>query len=334
MKEIIKFLVFPFIYLFSLFSFLLSNKTSNYGFISFRYIFVLTNGKSNDFANRVIQTFIPSYSIDNVDGVLGQLDKNSVKKITDEIEENGYYIFDQKLSNDSINGLVKFAKETPVSYLQFNEKMITYSKEKVIFDPENKNSPRFQFYIDELMKDKEIQSLVFDQSLLAVANSYLKTKPILDIVTMWWSLPFSAKASDRAAQKYHFDMDRFKFIKFFFYLTDVDESNGPHCYVKKSHKNIPSSLLFDRRIEDEEIRANYPSEDIVEIKGIKGSIIAVDTRGFHKGKILTEGKRLLFQLQFSNSLYGAAYNKVDNLKFTPEQQKRKKTFKRTYQLLK
>jgi hypothetical protein len=37
--------------------------------------------------------------------------------------------------------------------------------------------------------------------------------------------------------------------------------------------------------------------------------LAEDTRGLHKGKHVVRGDRLMLQLQFSNSLFGATYPK-------------------------
>ena len=136
---------------------------------------------------------------------------------------------------------------------------------------------------------------------------------------MWWSAAFSRKASSEAAQLYHFDMDRFKFIKFFFYLTDVDSSNGPHCYIRGSHKWLPDRLWKDGRIQDAEIFENFHKQDIVEITGKKGTIIAVDTRGLHKGKVLEKGERLIFQVEYANSLFGAEYNTIDLTKHADEE---------------
>jgi hypothetical protein len=100
-------------------------------------------------------------------------------------------------------------------------------------------------------------------------------------------------------------MDRIKFLKFFFYLTDVDTTNGPHCFIRHSHQRKPQPLLRDGRIGDEEMQQYYPPEDIVEITGPAGSISAVDTRGFHKGKPLQKGHRLVLQLEYTTSLFGA-----------------------------
>src|SRR5690606_10997252 len=100
-------------------------------------------------------------------------------------------------------------------------------------------SPRYNFSRASILRSRELQQLIFDDSLRAVAQEYLGCKPILDHLAFWWSAPFEGKARSEAAQMYHFDMDRIKFLKFFFYITDVNPNNGPHCYVRGSHKSLP-----------------------------------------------------------------------------------------------
>jgi hypothetical protein len=104
-------------------------------------------------------------------------------------------------------------------------------------------------------------------------------------------------------------MDRIRWIKFFVYLTDVGPDNGPHCFVAGSHKTggIPNTFL-DRgyvRIPDDEIHAAYPNERLIEFTGPRGTIIAEDTRGLHKGRPVVAGHRLMLEFEFSNSLFGA-----------------------------
>jgi hypothetical protein len=102
-------------------------------------------------------------------------------------------------------------------------------------------------------------------------------------------------------------MDRLKFLKFFIYLSDVTSKNSPHCYVRGSCFRKPAALLRDGRIADEEIARHFPAQDLIEVTAPRGSIFAVDTRGFHKGKAVEEGERLLLQLEFTNSLFGQNY---------------------------
>ena len=102
-------------------------------------------------------------------------------------------------------------------------------------------------------------------------------------------------------------MDRIKFLKFFFYLTDVGPDNGPHCYLRASHDRKPSALRRLDRITDEEILRHYGPERVVEVMGVRGTAAAVDTRGFHKGKPLTAGHRLIFQHTCVNGGNSAGY---------------------------
>jgi hypothetical protein len=55
----------------------------------------------------------------------------------------------------------------------------------------------------------------------------------------------------------------------------------------------------------------FESDRFIEFSAPRGTIIAEDTRGLHKGKHVTRNDRLIFQLEFSNSLFGSYYSKYD-----------------------
>jgi len=163
---------------------------------------------------------------------------------------------------------------------------------------------KYQYFEGDLVQDPIVQHLLSDTGIMAVSQAFLKSKPIIDLISMWWSTSISQKASSEVAQLYHFDMERIKFLKFFFYLTDVDTNTGPHCYIKGSNNGFAKAVRRDGRIQDEEIEKAYTPQDIVEVTGKRGTILAVDTSGFHKGKNLKNGDRLLLQFELSNSLFG------------------------------
>jgi ectoine hydroxylase-related dioxygenase (phytanoyl-CoA dioxygenase family) len=137
---------------------------------------------------------------------------------------------------------------------------------------------------------------------------------------MWWSSNYIKGADKQAAQDFHYDMDRIKWLKFFIYLTDVDENNGPHCFIKGSHRsgNIPDSLLSIgyARLSDEDVANYYSPDKYLYHKGTVGTIVAEDSRGLHKGHPLKYGERLVFQVQFSISEFGSSYRapKIKNIK--------------------
>jgi hypothetical protein len=286
--------------------FKISNVTNWYSYVSFRRLFVLTKGASNDFLSRMLASSHSRYPLPQVEGVLGTLSQKQVRDIADKVHENGFYIFNDRLSPGHIESLVSFAETQEAELVPPSKdgvKRSVYNRQQLL-------SPRYQFFESDILKNPVVQELTTDMTLFAVAQEYLGCKPIQDLTALWWSTAFSKQASSEAAQLFHFDMDRFKFIKFFFYLTDVDTNNGPHCFVRGSHRAMPANIWKDGRIQDTEIQSSFPKEDIVEITGQKGTIIAVDTRGLHKGKVLNGGERLILQFEFTNSLFGASYETV------------------------
>jgi hypothetical protein len=292
-------------------TFLIDKSNSSKGYSAFRKLFVLTQGKLNDDLSEKINKQVGKYENISMNGVLGNISSDELIRGIAQMRKDGYYIFEKQLSNDDITTIYNYASKTPASYIDVNNIKQAYTNEKVIFNKDNPVSPRYQFNDEEVFRSETLQELIFDQSLFAFAQEYLGCKPILDIVAFWWSAPFGGKAKNAAAQMYHFDLDRIKFIKFFFYITDVDTETGPHCYVKGSHGSLPKQITRDGRFEDKEIAEVYGKENLIEITGKRGTIMAVDTRGFHKGKELSKGERLLFQIQYTNSMFGQSYGKFD-----------------------
>ena len=330
-KNTVKIILFPIIFLFGYLYFLFTQKTLHLSYAAFRFLFVQTNGKINNLLSSLISLGYKNEKT-NESGILGKLNESNMDSILKSIDDNGYFVFNQSLDDKDLDALMKFALETKTKSIDITKKGVVYLPEKVLFNPENPASPRYQFESIDVVQNEVVRKIVFDASLREIAGKYLKCKPILDIVTMWWSVPFGNKATAQSAQMYHFDMDRFKFLKFFFYITDVHTNNGPHCYIEGSHKTLPIEILSDRRLTDEELLEIYPKDKFIEFTGKKGSILAVDTRGLHKGKSLTEGKRLLFQIQFSNSLFGAEYEKLSILEKTVEEKNILHNYSKTYQL--
>ncbi len=279
--------------------------TTNSAYSALRKMFVFSRGSSNDKISNQINQKFGKYDLVTSNGILGNLSKIEIEKMAAVMKRDGFYIFENKLSEEMINELCAAALSIPCNYLDIDTN--SYSSEKVLFNPDNPISPRYEFDNTSIINLPAIQKLIFDQTLLLFAQEYLGTKPILDLIALWWSIPFDGRGKSAAAQMYHFDMDRIKFMKFFFYLTDVDTNTGPHCFVKGSHVILPKSLARDGRFSDSEIENYYGSDNAIEICGKRGSIIAVDTRGFHKGKELMAGKRLIFQIEFSNSMFGQTY---------------------------
>lgn len=307
-------------------------KTPDTSYWAMRKLFVETRGKSNDVISRLIKK--KQYTGLSMQGVLGLHSPAELNAAVNDIRQNGFHIFDAKLPDHITDAIVEYAKVTPTVFRKIagtdNKSPDITTSSEVIFNEKNPVSPVYQFSFQRIVENEELQKLIFDQSLLSFAQAYLNTRPVMDLIAMWWSVPFEGKGKSEAAQMYHFDLDRIKFIKFFFYLTDVDAETGPHCYVKASHKRLLPALQKDGRLTDEEVTQAYGKENLLELCGKKGTIMAVDTRGLHKGKDLTRDKRLIFQIEFANSMFGQTYPPCKKPPLSADLEEKYKTYFDTY----
>lgn len=284
-----------------------TGRTPAASYSSFRKLHCLTRGQINrELSATIAQSSPPLQLDDSVSGILGQGPAlaTRIETAVAALRRDGIYVFPDRLEPALVRELVALAQTTETVLVPSPAS----GPARARFDPGAPRAPRYQFGEPQLLLAAPVQTLVADASFLQLASAYLGAMPINDLVTMWWSAPFGA-ASSEAAQLYHFDMDRIRFLKIFIYLTDVTPETGPHMYVRGSHAARPEAFFRDRRFTDEEVQRAFPPEDIRELTGRAGTIIAADTSGLHKGKALTAGSRLIFQLELTNSLFGQTYNR-------------------------
>lgn len=289
-----------------------NHATPPEAYLSLIRLFCDTQGASNDFFHELVKLNHPPYQLPaKMTGTLGEMNKERLEHIVSKIEEDGFFVFDEKLSDDIVEKLLEIPKKYPAHLrpVEANPKTYDMNKEiQEIYDPNNKKAIRYDWYPDVLRKDETVQGLLADITFMAVAQEYFKSQPVSDVLGYWIHTDFVKEPNSMSATKWHFDMDRIKWLKFFVYLSDMDTDRGPHCYVRGSHKTggIPPELLKRgyARIEDYEVEQYYKKEDIIEVVGKKGTIIAADTRGLHKGKHLLKDHRVLFQMKFCDSLFG------------------------------
>jgi hypothetical protein len=293
--------------------FAVTRKTPNFAFQSMIQLFCLTGGRASKLLSSLISLVKKPYDFGNMEGVLGLKTPQDKAKVVNDLRERGYHVFDARLPDELCDRLLEYATTSPCTSRpmdgQGNDRAV-----KGIYPRGKPEVARYDFSPQDLLGNKDVQNLLADLSFAGVAQDYLQARPIIDILSMWWHTDFSDKPDMDAAQYYHFDMDRPNWVKFFVYLTDVTADSGPHTFVAGSHKvgGIPNSMLKKgyARLTDEEVEAFYDKKDIIEYTAPRGTIIAEDTRGLHKGKHVAKGDRLILQIQFSNSLFGMTYPKA------------------------
>jgi hypothetical protein len=282
----------------------LRNETPERSYQGMVRLFCRSGGRSNDLLSRAVATWRKPEPLARHDGVVGSLAEEKRRAITEQLDRDGYYVFDERLDDATCDRLLELAQRTPA----VAQGAASDGDAMLVIDRAAPKAVRYELTTTDLVANPDVQALMADYSLLTVAQDYLRSAPIIDIVTMWWHTAFKRGPDERAAQFYHFDMDRPRWLKFFFYLTDVGPENGPHCFIRGSHRTrgIASELLSRgyARLSDEDVAKHYPPEDHIVFTGRRGTIIAEDTRGLHKGQHVVNGDRLIFQLEFTNTLFG------------------------------
>ena len=274
------------------------------------WLFCTSGGRFNDWISRRIAKRRPPVTLPDATGVLGTMDASRRVEFGERLRRDGFVVFPSALPAEVCDRLQAFAERTPATIRPMDGQSADVTRQ-ALYAPGNPQAVRYDYQPSNLLDQPDVQDLLADPSMLSLVQEYLDCEPKADVLSMWWHTAFQDQPDSMAAQFFHFDMDRFQWLKVFVYLTDVGPNNGPHAFVRGSHRTcaIPQHIL-DRgyvRITDEEVAANFPAEDIMTFTAPRGSIIVEDTRGLHKGVHVRDGARLILQLQFSNSLFGTNY---------------------------
>jgi hypothetical protein len=264
-----------------------------------------TNGKATALLTPLVRALRPPRRREAAEGVLGVLSVSKLDEIAAAIARDGFHIFESRLSPSLCDEIEAYAGSTPAQ--------IEESSTLALFDPQRPVSKTYRIREKDIVANRGMQELMADRSILAVAETYLKTLPVLSGLNLWFSPAFGNAPGDSAAQEFHFDFDPPPiWLLFFVYLTDVGPQNGPHVFVRGTHVpgNPGMKELLSRgyvRIPDEDIVRNFGAESIVELYGKRGTVLAVDTRGMHKGKMPVSGHRLMVQLSFTTPPFSTTH---------------------------
>jgi hypothetical protein len=281
-----------------------SGKTPWASYFAFRQLYFQTQGAHNQKQVDALRQAAPPVALDSSDGLLGEGPawQEELPRVAAALHRDGYHVFERRLPLLQCEQLRELSLKLPARLTP----RAAGAPARALFDDQRPLATRYDFDELQYLAHPVIQQLLCDQSLISLAQTYFGAVPINDLMAFWWSAP-QRKASSEAAQLFHFDLDRQKFLKIFFYLTDVGPENGPHCYVRGSHTRKPRQFYADRRFGDHEVAQAFPAEDIREVHGPVGTIVAGDTLCLHKGKPLVSGARLIFQMEFTLSLFGQTY---------------------------
>jgi hypothetical protein len=152
-----------------------------------------------------------------------------------------------------------------------------------------------EYGLRDIVRCPHILALANDPRLLELAESYIGCKPTISQLGVRWSFPTPGLRSH--LQTFHRDSEDWRYFKVIVYLTDVGHGDGPHVYVRGTHKTrAPVRLKIQT---DGEVADEYGEDRLITATGTRGFAFAVDTAGVHKGAPPVARPRLMLQIQYS-----------------------------------
>ncbi|HEY9826584.1 MAG TPA: hypothetical protein V6D19_14160 [Stenomitos sp.] len=245
------------------------------------------------------------YSIDPTEEAL--IVKDTFNTIARQLNETGIYQGLQ-LNQRIISEIVSFAKSTAMLTRDIKPAItLTYASKKEIQASLGEQILNGD-YPNPTQSCLAIHQLENHPILHRIATDYLNREAIHQETSLWWAFK-----SDRnplteriGPENFHYDLDDYRSVSFFFYLTDVTPKSGAHLYVKGSHrrKKIKYQLsLLSRNVADTEIVQYYSSQTIETICGNAGFGFAEDSYGFHRIELPTTEDRLMLKIRFGFHRY-------------------------------
>ncbi|WP_206611182.1 phytanoyl-CoA dioxygenase family protein [Halobacteriovorax sp. HLS] len=241
------------------------------------------------------------------------------RKISNQLSKDGYVILHEYLSEDLLgkaqahikNSLEYGNFEFPV----FAQSNIDKIKHKEIIDNHFLESDEHLFKmglafdkedftnLDEVVQtfkpsifkipfpsqSAEFSKIWLDEFILGVINCYMGLTPKLLEAYIRRNYPSEFK---RTNHYWHRDLNhRSHLLKVFIFFSDCTIDNGPHEYIRGSHKDL--TINGKRFFEEKEVDKIVPPDSSDRIKSIvkAGTIVIEDTRGLHRAIIPKKGYR-------------------------------------------
>jgi len=205
--------------------------------------------------------------------------KQTHKVIIDTIENQGYYIYKNAIDIDTINRLRNILDNT----LKDSKKLKSRDKNFAVV-----NQPLHTIPL--------CAEIAFSDLLVEIAAAYLDCTPAIGTVNLRKSYVNDLPETDTLL--FHCDRNSIKFLKFFFYLNDVDKDGGPFTYIEGSHKNKFKGWDKKYRWNHKEIADKYGKEKLKLLTANAGNMIIANTTGFHKGMKPVKTNRMMFTINY------------------------------------
>lgn len=257
----------------------------------------VTLGEVTEMDSNPSQTKMISENIANI--VNQYIPKHSYECASElnELKSEGIIKLDRlALSKEKINDITRYFMSIPV----FNGHVRSVSDGvRRFINHGAKSFPFGSYALEDILQCPHLLDLALSPSVLGLVEEYLGCVSTIYSINTWWSFPGFPPS---VAQTFHRDVDDFKFLTLFIYLTDIKGGieGGQHQFILKTHredqltqmlngdKELASSLFAPKLKHNgyekpAELFETLFKSNMRDFTGPAGSAFLVDPFAFHKG---------------------------------------------------
>jgi tetratricopeptide (TPR) repeat protein len=165
----------------------------------------------------------------------------------------------------------------------------------------------YRNFFGDLSVNSPIAKLYYSERILGIANGYNEIASKIRNMHMWINPPLHPDNVNgrKGSQLWHRDQEDSRILKCFIYFSDIDEGSGATDFVK--HTSVDCIGLKDQVIpypatsgypQEAMFNSRIPRDDFVRAIGPKGTIVFLDTNGFHRGGFVRDRARHIAMCTF------------------------------------
>lgn len=147
---------------------------------------------------------------------------------------------------------------------------------------------------DPLINCQSALPLIFSDTVVDIGHDFYECQPAITDVSVMRT--YVNNLPPEGFGLFHCDYQSPRFIKFFYYLDDVDIDGGPFCYVRGSHRNKPKTWRSNNQMTMSEIESEYGRDAVCRLTAKKGDLIIANVTGFHCGMKPQERARTILMI--------------------------------------
>jgi hypothetical protein len=159
---------------------------------------------------------------------------------------------------------------------------------------------------NDLRPDDPILAFLKSDEMMAIAGAYLGFLPRLRRLGLFFNQPQpNLEGPENVEKHFHIDTHDFMAFKFFAYLHDTGEKNGPFTYVRGTNfygarRGVVGRMPAYSEVTSEEMETFVASTEWVRATGPAGTGIFAETTGVHRGGRTEEGHRLMLVAEYAS----------------------------------